>query len=139
EYAEDGINLLLPQLDRGRTLARLALLRARVRFDSNRPADGAADALAALALARHLGRDKTMLGCLVQVAIEQDAIGLVASRLPALDPATRKSLAARLGKVPAGAGLAEIIKTEKRTTVTWVLAQVEKVKDEKEAVWKDRI
>src|SRR5262245_1517890 len=43
---EDGIRTVLPHLDRGRTLMRVALLRARKRFESADPRGGLDDAMA---------------------------------------------------------------------------------------------
>src|SRR5262245_56937026 len=40
---EDGINTLMPHLDRGFRLARVALLRARKRFENADPRGGLAD------------------------------------------------------------------------------------------------
>ena len=56
DYDEDGIHHLLPHLDKGRMMTRLALAKARYRFEQADTEGGVEDVLAVLALARHLGR-----------------------------------------------------------------------------------
>src|SRR5262249_17913973 len=102
---EDGIYTLMPHMDRGFRLARIALLRARKRLESSDPRGGMEDALAAMTLGRHLGTDKIALSLLVQLAVERQAIDLLARHLPALGAKDRAALRKRLDGLPVGATL----------------------------------
>src|SRR5262249_41805577 len=70
---EDGVGLLLPHLDKARTLTLLACLRARIALADGRPADGLDDLLATLVMGRQVA-DPIMICLLVDQNIEANAI-----------------------------------------------------------------
>ncbi|HEY1375245.1 MAG TPA: hypothetical protein VGF55_00535, partial [Gemmataceae bacterium] len=115
---EDGVGLLLPHLDKARTLTLLACLRARIALADGRPADGVDNLLAALTLGRHVA-DPIMICLLVDLNIELnagDAIGLL---LPKLDVTTVKRVADRLDALPAAATVEQTLVTEREHFVGW--------------------
>jgi hypothetical protein len=139
DYDEDGIGLLLPHLDKGRMFSRLALARARCRFEEGDPGAGLEIALAAMTLARHLGGDELIISFLVQMSIEQDAIELIARHLPVLSERDRKRLTAALDALPEGGSLEKAVRVDKRTTVTWVGKWLEGMKDDRSDAWKAKV
>src|SRR5262249_34667195 len=136
---EDGIRTVLPHLDRGRTLMRVALLRARKRFESADQRGGLDDAMAAMTLARHLGTDRSPLAFLVQIANERWVVELVARHLPALGADDRKALLKHLDDLPTGATLKHALEMEKRSTSTWLLGRLEAMKKDRPVVWREKM
>jgi len=126
-------------LDKGRMLGRLACLRGRYEIEKGNARAGAEDLGAALALARHLGTDDTLIGLLVQRAQEQQVIHYLAARLPDLGPAARKALAVRLEALPAGASLRRSVQFDRRFGVDWFLERLGGMKGKKEAVWQEEV
>jgi hypothetical protein len=118
---EDGPSLLLPYLDKARTLALLACLRARLALADGRPADGLDDVLAAFTLGRQVA-DRIMICLLVDYAIEQNAIDATALLLPKLDPAALRRVAERLDALPPAATLEQTFHlTEKEHMGNWTI------------------
>ncbi len=78
----DGMNLLLPHLQKARDLAHLAALRARYEFELGNKQAAMNDAMAMMTMARHVGRDSVMICILVQYVIEGLTIDLVAPYVP---------------------------------------------------------
>ncbi|MFO0930057.1 MAG: hypothetical protein U0736_24040 [Gemmataceae bacterium] len=110
---EDGFHMLLIHVDKGRTVGRLALLRARQRFERKEYRAGADDALATIALARHLAADRVIVTLLVQTAMEEQAIHLLARHLPSADAATRTAVRDRLDRLPPPGTLRAALETER--------------------------
>src|SRR5262245_33704987 len=63
------VQALLPQMHAARTLATIAFLRARVRFDEGRIDDALDDVMAAVTMGRHVSLDGTLIGVLVGYAV----------------------------------------------------------------------
>ena len=114
-----GPELRMPHLAKGRQLARLALLRARHRFEYGRPRDGVVDALAAMKLGHDLGSDPVMIAVLVEYAVELISTDLLARHLPRLSPEELDQLAETLDKLPTGDRLRDVWRTESRYMVDW--------------------
>jgi hypothetical protein len=117
---EDGIGLLLPQLDRSRTLTLLACLRARLALADGHPADALDDVLAVFALGRHIA-EPTMITLLVDYNIEQNAIDALALMLPKLDAAALRRVAERLDALPTAGTLEQTLVTERDYFSAWAI------------------
>jgi hypothetical protein len=115
---EDGVGLLLPHLDKARTLTLFACLRARIALDDGRPADGLDDVLAAIRLGRHVA-DPIMVCLLVDLSIESNAADALALLLPKLDGHALKRVADQLDALPAAATLDQTLVTEREHFVGW--------------------
>ena len=127
---EDGIRTLLPHLPAARNLAALAVLRMRLRFADDKSAEALDDAVDALTLGRHASRDGTLIGLLVNIAIDQLVTDALAADLPKLDVAALKKLAARLDALPPAATVAECLRIgEERAGLDWFIRQVKEAKD----------
>lgn len=117
---EDGIGLLLPQLDRSRTLTLLTCLRARLALADGHPADALDDILAVFALGRHIS-DPIMVCLLVDYHLEQNAIDAVAMMLPKLDAAALRRVAERLDALPKAGTLEQTLVSERDYFSTWAI------------------
>jgi hypothetical protein len=117
---EDGIGLLLPHLDKARTLALLTCLRARLALADGHPADAVDDVLAVFALGRHVA-DPIMICLLVDYSVEQQVIDATALLLPKLDAAARRKLAERLDALPPAGTLEDTLATERDYFGGWAI------------------
>lgn len=120
---EDGVGLLLPHLDKARTLTLLACLKARVALADGHPTDGVDDLLAAMTLGRHVA-DPIMVSLLVDHNIEYNAADALALLLPKLDGQTLKHIAEHLDKLPAAATIEQTLGTEREYFTGWSIRQL---------------
>ena len=97
---EEGIELLLPHAQAARTLATLACLRARIRFEDGHDADAIDDIVDAMTLGRHVSMDGSLITVLLDYGIEYRAGETLALYLPKLDPEMIKGLKTRLAALP---------------------------------------
>lgn len=123
EY-EQGFALLLPHLQKGRTLARLACLRARQRFEAGDATGGVDDAADAMALGRHLSPDGILIAVLVRYAVEAAATDTVSDHLPKLPPAALDRLSARLDGLPAALAARDSVRIEREFGQAWAARTV---------------
>ena len=79
---EEGVELLLPHAQAGRTLATLALLRARIRFEDGHNAEAIEDIADSMTMGRHVSLDGTLITVLVNYAIENRASETLAPICP---------------------------------------------------------
>ena len=105
---EDGVGLLLPHLDKARTLTLLACLRARIALADGHPADGVDDLLAALTLGRHVA-DPIMICLLVDYSVEQTPATRSACCCRSSTPTTLKRVADRLDALPPAATIEQTL------------------------------
>jgi hypothetical protein len=122
---EDGVQLLLPHLDKARTLTLFACLRARIALADGRPADSLDDLLAALTLGRQVA-DSIMICLLVDHNVEANAIEALGLLLPKLDAAAVKRISDYLDKLPPAATIEQTLVTEQEHFVGW---GIRKLKD----------
>ncbi len=127
---EDGIRTRLPECQAARTLAGLARLRIRLRFEEGNTAGAVDDAVDALTLGRHVSRDGTLIAVLVGIAIDQGVTDTLAEGLPKLDKSALKKLAARLEALPPYMTAADAMRVgEERAGLDWFIREVKKTKD----------
>jgi hypothetical protein len=133
---EDGVRLLLPHLSKARTLAGLAGLRARHRFEQGNPKAGMADVVAMLRLARHVETDPIMVNHMVGYVIEGMAIHVAAAHLPAAK-ATLADVTAALDRLPAGQTVAQMLKKENESFLGWMIGELKAVEKARPGAWLD--
>ena len=114
----------MPHLGPARNLSRLAVLRARHRFHVGRDQDGVADILAAMSLGRHAGRDRTLVGLLVDNAIQTMAQNVVAAYLLKLSPTAMEQLASGIAQLPPQNSFSQCMVSE-AAFVPWLIDHVE--------------
>jgi hypothetical protein len=115
---EDGVMLLLPHLDKARTLTLLTCLRARIALADGHPAQEVNDLLDTMVLGRHVA-DPIMICLLVDYAMEQNAGDALALLLPKLDAETVKRIGDHLDKLPAAATIEQTLLTEREHFIGW--------------------
>jgi hypothetical protein len=125
-----GYDLLMPHLGMCRDLGRLALLRARYRFEQGRFHDGVQDVLATFELAKDLGSTPIMISQLVQYSIDQMAIDTLARSLPRMDRATLDELAKALEAIPAPDPFSRVFPQQLKYFADKTLQQVDKIDKE---------
>ncbi len=108
-----GPNTLLPHLPRAKTVAQVARLRAMWDLQNGRTAEARADLLAAFGLGRNVSRDSTLIGGLVQIAIEKIIVSTVAENFYQFTPGTLKQLIDGFDVAPARGTMAACIPAEK--------------------------
>jgi len=127
EYG-DGIGMLLPHLAKARDLARLAALHGRVEFERGNRSALSDDAKAIMMLARHVGRDPTMICVLVRYGIEGAAVDLVAPHVGEIKvPAAE--VAKMFESLPPAAEVLSTIDVEKKYFCVWI---VKKLREEEQ-------
>jgi hypothetical protein len=132
----DGPKLLLPHLAKARTLARLAALHGRHEFEEGRAESGLADAIAMLALARHVERDPIMVSLLVGYSIESAGIDLVAPHLTD-SKLFLPDFSREIEALPPAATVRQTILTEKEFMAKWLLGALEEADQTKRAPWRE--
>jgi hypothetical protein len=134
DWEADGIDVLLPQMGAARVLSSLACLRARIRFEEGRRAEALDDLVAALAMDHQVSRDGSLIGVLVGYSVEARISEAIALFMPDLDPATIRSLQARLDALPAGGNPAEGLRACEEKTLEWFIRRVKSAKDHESLV-----
>jgi hypothetical protein len=115
----DGISLLLPHLAKSRSLARLAALDARYKYERGNRNAVPANAHAMMTMARHVGRDPIMVCLLVRFLIEGLAVDVIAPHLPETNVPYAKSVA-MFEALPAAPGLQQTVPAEKKFFIEWM-------------------
>jgi hypothetical protein len=122
---EEGFSLLLPHLSKGRQLARLALLRARDRFENSDPTGAVDDVADAFTLGRHLaGEEGVLIATLVRYSVEDWAIEAAAPHLSGLKPEVLDRLAGRLDRLPPGPSLGDYARVEQAFGQRWLIGHI---------------
>lgn len=121
---EDGVNAMMPHLSKARELARLACLRAQLRFEQGQAEGAIDDVTAVMALARHAGADGVLISVLLDYAIERQAIRLIAAYLPRLDSDARNRLSQKLDLLPPRKTVHQAILVEKEVFLGWFIREL---------------
>ena len=123
---EDGPKMLMPHLEKARTLARLACLRARWKFHEGKPREAVDDVVATLTLGRRVGADPVLLSMLVGFVIERLAIQAVQADFAKLDPATLQYLAEKVDKLPQAVSLRQTVLGERDNFIDWMIRELKR-------------
>jgi hypothetical protein len=121
---EDGIGLLLPHLDKARTLTLLACLKARIDGKDGHPADGLDDLLATMLMGRQVA-DPIMVCLLVDHNIEANAGEAIGLLLTKLDADALKRVADRLNAFPPAATIEQTLTTERDYFTAWSIRKLQ--------------
>ncbi|MGD0615701.1 MAG: hypothetical protein ABSA69_09710 [Verrucomicrobiota bacterium] len=114
-----GPGTLLPQLAPAKRIAQAARLRAMWDLQHGNQARARDDLVAAFALGRNASRDGTLIGALVQIAIEVIQCNTVAENFGQFSPETLKQLADGFDAAPARGSVAAAITAEKLYSHDW--------------------
>jgi hypothetical protein len=123
---EDGVMLLLPHLDKARTLTLLTCLRARIALADGHPAQEVNNLLDSMVLGRHVA-DPIMICLLVDYAMEAHAGDALAMLLPKLDAATLKRVAEQLEALPAAATPEQALAAQRVHSIGWGIRRLKEL------------
>ena len=129
----DGAKMYLPHLIRARTLARLAALDSRRAFEAKDFDRGHDDAFGMITLARHVGKDYTLVSMLVCFAIEGMTVDLAAPYIPDAH-ASYDGVLKVFNSLPPRPPLAQGVLCEKRMAYT-VLNQLIEAEHRRPGSW----
>ncbi len=122
----EGPETLLPQLARCKAAAIAARLRVEWDGQHGRSADAREDFLAALALARNISRDGTLISTLVQFASESILCTTLAESFGQFSPQDLQLIGQGFTALPPHT-LSECIPAELSMTKNWVLRQLQQL------------
>jgi hypothetical protein len=126
---KEGIGLLVPHAQASRTLATMACLRARIRFEDGHFAEAIEDIVDAMAVGRHISMDGSLITLILDYGIEYRAGDTVALCLPKLSAEAIRSLKTRLANLPPGESPTEGMVFEEKAGLDWVIRKVTEQKD----------
>ena len=106
---EAGFDAPMPHLFKARRLAQYAVLSARLNFSRGRPAEGVAELIATLRLARHVGTDPYFMALSQELEIEGNALRTAAASLKDMDAHAVEKLLAGLKSLPSGGSMTVVM------------------------------
>lgn len=122
-----GPETLLPELAYCKRAAQAERLHAMWQLQQGDEAGAAGDLLAALAAGRYSSRDGTLIGVLVQIAVENIVVATVAENFQRFSPPTLRVLADGFDTAPARRTIGDCLAAEKFIAGHWVNAQIQKL------------
>jgi hypothetical protein len=122
-----GPATLLPHLPRAKAAAQAAQLRVIWDLQHGRQADARDDLLATFVLGRNTSRDNTLIGALVQFAMECLVYGRVAENFGQFSPETLKQLVDGFDAAPARGTTVTCIQTERAIHVDWLSRNIQEL------------
>jgi len=125
-----GPNAQLPHLARAKAIAQAAGLRAVWDLQHGNQIGARDDLLAAVVLGRNISRDGTLIGTLVQNAIEALVYCTVADNFDQFSPETLKQLVDGFDAAPARGTVATAMMTEKLLGPDWLATMIRKLHQE---------
>jgi hypothetical protein len=120
----------LPHLAPTKKVAQAAQLRAMWNLQHGNQTGARDDLLAAFVLGRNASRDGTVIGALVQNAVEALVYATVAANFNQFSPETLKQLADGFDAAPARGTMATAIMIEKSNHVDWVANKIRKLQQQ---------
>lgn len=124
---ETGPYAYLPHLGKARELSRIALIRARIRFEAGQVEEGMNDTIAAIQLARHAGQDGVivLINILVGFAIESEAIETIVDSLHRLNQQQRNEFEQRIDQFQPGIDMKAALQGERDVFLGWLIREIE--------------
>lgn len=115
-----GPGTLMPHLSEARALGRLACFRARLHISRGRARSALEDFRAVLVLARHVGKDATLVGAVVQFTMQKHAVDGVVRHFGYWSKEDLAWLREALDQLPSGGNIVEGIQKEKDLFGGWL-------------------
>lgn len=125
-----GANAMLPHLARAKALAQAAQLRVMWDLQRGDQTGARDDLLAAFVLARNASRDGTIIGAMVQDAIEAIVFATVAQNFGQFSPETLQQLQGGFDAAPAPGTMAATIMTAEFNLSRWCADQVRQLQQQ---------
>jgi hypothetical protein len=134
DYCE-GIRMNRPHIANARTLARVAALYARRALASGDTHAAGEDILGMMAMARHVGRDYTLVSTLVCYAIEGMVIDLVAPQVPDLGLSYDDAVKG-FESLPPAPSLVQATECERRMSQS-IVEQLKRAEEQRRGSWRE--
>lgn len=109
DLRKDGLLVAAPYGVKAHSLGRLALLRARWRFEHDDWEGGIGDVIATMRLGRHIARDRVGYNYRYSCMLETMTTSTAAYYLPVMPRAARAQLANRLNELPTRTSMREVV------------------------------
>jgi hypothetical protein len=122
-----GPEALLPHLAKAKRCATVAVLRARWAMQQGRPEAARDDLMASFVLGRNVSRDGTLIGALVQIAVERIVLGHVVQQWPELPTETIASFLSAIDRAPARGSIAASMETERTALYGWLVRRIQEL------------
>jgi hypothetical protein len=119
-----GPATLLPHLARGKRVLQAARLHAKWALQEGRAGEAREDLFAAMAMARNLCRDGTLISALVQVAGENMIWTAVAENFGQFSPESLQEVIKQFDAAPTRCTMASCVTTEKAFFHDWMLKSI---------------
>jgi hypothetical protein len=127
---EDGPNVAAPYGQKAHALARLALLRARWRFEHGDWDGGIDDVVATMILGRHIGHGKIPYNLNFGCMLEGMSTGTAAFYLPRMPEKARERLARELDLLPPVTSMREVALYYEENAFNWAVDNFERAEKE---------
>ena len=125
-----GPSTFLPHLAHAKAVAVASGARVRWDLQHGNQADACNDLLATFVLGRNVAQDGTLIGTLVQQAVEAIEYSTVVENFRKFSPETLKQLEAGFDAAPARSTVATAIMTAKLTNPDWLTKKIRKLQQE---------
>lgn len=124
----DGPEALLPHLAKAKSVALATQFRMRYFIAQGQAGEAVQDAVATLAMSRHLGSDAVLISALVQIAIDAIVINAVAEHYHGFDGAAAGLLLAGLQSLPKPVTISDCIHKGERSFGRWFRTRIEAIR-----------
>jgi hypothetical protein len=121
----DGPDAFVPKFTRIRTAARAAVLRARIALADGRQTQARDELLAASALGRNGASGASLVGTMIQVAVDGLILDFISAHFDELKPQIRVELTAGLNGAPTRRTVADAIANEQAASGDWLTDKLE--------------
>lgn len=121
----DGPHAFTPNFIKIRTAANAAVLRARVALADGQQAQARDELLAASVLGRNTAVGASLVGTMIQVAVDGKILDFIAAHFDELQPQTRAELAAGLNAAPLRQTVADAMANEQAGFCDWLADKLE--------------
>ena len=121
----DGPYASTPNYIRIRTAANAAVLRARVALAEGQQAQARDELLAVSVLGRNVAVGASLVGTMIQVAVDAKVLDFISAHFDELKPQTRAELAAALNGAPPRQTVADAMANEQAGFCDWLVDRLE--------------
>ncbi len=127
----DGPHAFVPNLIKIRTAAHVASFRARIALADGQQTQARDELLAVSALGRNAAVGSSLVGTMIQVAVDRMVLDFISAHFNELKAQTRAELAAGLNGPPARQTVADAMANEQVGFQDWLIGELEKFRGTK--------
>jgi hypothetical protein len=127
----DGPHAFVPNLIKIRTAAHVAIFRARIALADGQQTQARDELLAVSALGRNAAVGSSLVGTMIQVAVDRMVLDFISAHFNELKAQTRAELAAGLNGPPARQTVADAMANEQVGFQDWLIGKLEEFRGTK--------